>query len=403
MTGMLAASGTDPMLFAELGAVLLTLAVAARLSDSLGFSPIPLYLLAGLVLGALADGPITFDDEVVAIGADIGLVLLLFMLGLEYTGSELTGHLRSSYRSGVVDLVLNFTPGFIAGLLLDWGLTAALLLGAVTYISSSGIVSKVIRDLARDGHHETPVLLSILVMEDLAMAFMLPLFAVLLATSAPVTGALLAALAVASAVAALAFATRYGHAFSRRIASRSDEVLLLTTLGFVLLMAGGAAALQLSAAVGAFLAGIVLYGPAAEQARPLFSPLRDLFAAIFFVFFGLNIDVAAIPPVVAVALGLAVLTAATKVITGWIAARSAGADLPGRMRAGTALIARGEFSIVVAGLGVSAGLHPDLGPLAAAYVLITALAGSVITRWAEPLAERLVLRRGGAPPRPAGS
>lgn len=381
------------MLFAELGAVLLVLALSARVSDWLGFSPIPLYLLVGLGLGALGDGPVSFSDDVISVGAELGLVLLLFMLGLEYTGRELAGHLRSSTRSGLLDLTLNFPPGLLAGLALGWTTTEAVLLGGVTYISSSGIVSKVIRDLQRDDHHETPAVLSVLVMEDLVMALFLPIVAVLLATHPPAVGALIAIGAVSAAIAALAFATRWGHAVSRRISSRSDEVLLLTTLGFVLLMAGGAAALQLSAAVGAFIAGIVLSGRTAERARPLLSPLRDLFAAAFFVFFGLSIDIGDVPPVAGIAVALALVTALTKLMTGWFAARSAGADLAGRMRAGTALIARGEFSIVIAGLGMAAGLDPQLGAVAAGYVLFTALGGSVVTRWAEPLAERMLTGR----------
>lgn len=387
------ATAAGPMLFAELGAVLFVLALAARGSDWLGFSPIPLYLLVGLVLGALGDGPISFSDDVVAVGAEFGLVLLLFMLGLEYTGRELAGHLRSSSRAGLLDLALNFPPGLLAGLALGWTPTEAVLLGGVTYISSSGIVSKVIRDLERDEHHETPAVLSVLVMEDLVMALFLPVVAVLLATHPPAIGALTAVGAVAAAVAALALAARWGPAVSRGISSRSDEVLLLTTLGFMLLMAGGAAALQLSAAVGAFIAGIVLSGRTAERARPLLSPLRDLFAAAFFVFFGLSIDIGEVPPVAGIAAGLALVTSLTKLATGWFAARSAGADVTGRMRAGTALMARGEFSIVIAGLGVAAGLDPQLGAIAAGYVLFTAFGGSVVTRWAEPLAERVLSRR----------
>lgn len=88
-----------------------------------------------------------------------------------------------------------------------------------------------------------------------------------------------------------------------------------------------------------------------------------------------------------VAIALALVTAATKVMTGWQAAKAIGSGARGRLRAGTALIARGEFSIVIAGLGVGAGLEADLGPLAATYVLLTALSGPLITRWSDRLLE----------------
>jgi len=139
-----------------------------------------------------------------------------------------------------------------------------------------------------------------------------------------------------------------------------------------------------SAAVGAFLVGIALSGPAAHGARALLSPLRDLFAAVFFVFFGLQTDPHQLPPVALVAAALALVTTLTKLAGGWWAARRAGIATPGRLRAGTALVARGEFSIVIAGLAVAAGLHPRLGPLAATYVLLLAVAGPVLARLADP-------------------
>jgi monovalent cation:H+ antiporter-2, CPA2 family len=137
--------------------------------------------------------------------------------------------------------------------------------------------------------------------------------------------------------------------------------------------------------VGAFLVGIALSGRAAEAAHDLLTPLRDLFAATFFVFFGLQTNPRSIPPVALAATALAVVTAATKVGTGWWAARRAGIGPRGRWRAGTALVARGEFSIVIAGLAVAAGREPSLGPLATAYVLILAVLGPVLARASEPL------------------
>ena len=150
-------------------------------------------------------------------------------------------------------------------------------------------------------------------------------------------------------------------------------------------MAGLAQQLQVSAAVGAFLVGIALSGQAAEAAHDLLTPLRDLFAAVFFVFFGLQTDPRSIPPVALAATALALVTAATKIATGWWAARRIGVGPRGRWRAGTALVPRGEFSIVIAGLAVAAGREPDLGPLATAYVLILAVAGPFLARASEPL------------------
>jgi CPA2 family monovalent cation:H+ antiporter-2 len=137
--------------------------------------------------------------------------------------------------------------------------------------------------------------------------------------------------------------------------------------------------LQVSAAIGAFLVGIALSGPIAEKSRRLVSPLRDLFAATFFFFFGMEIDPASLPAMMLPAIILGLITAATKILTGYLAARCSGIDKKGRLRAGMALVSRGEFSIVIAGLGAAA--EPQLGPLAAAYVLFLVVLGPVLVRF----------------------
>jgi CPA2 family monovalent cation:H+ antiporter-2 len=369
----------------ELGGVILGLGILGRLAGRLGLSPIPLYLLGGLALGEGGLLPLVTAQEFIEVGAEIGVILLLLLLGLEYSAAELLTSLRSAAPTGLVDLILNFTPGLAAGLLLGWSPLTAVVLGGVTYVTSSGIAAKVLADLGRLGNRETPVVLSILVVEDLAMAAYLPLVSGLLASASVLASVRSVGIALATVAVVLVLALRYGDALSRLVFSTSDEALLLVILGLAMVVAGLAQALQVSAAVGAFLVGIALSGQAAEAAHSLLAPLRDLFAAVFFVFFGLQTDPASIRPVLLAAAALATVTAATKVATGWWAARRAGIGQRGRWRAGTALVARGEFSIVIAGLAVSAGRESDLGPLAAAYVLILAVAGSLLARVPSPM------------------
>lgn len=374
--------------FITLGFVIIVLAILARLASRGGFSPIPFYLLAGVLFGPEGLLPIDLPQEFFQLGADIGVVLLLFMLGLEYSGDELRENLRTGLPSGGLDLVLNLIPGLAAGLLLGWDPVAALLLGGVTYISSSGVISKVLSDLNRLGNRETPAVLSILVIEDLVMAAYLPLVAVLLLGTGVMAGVTSLGIAITTAAVVLYSAIRFSSHISRLVESHSNEVVLLSIVGLMLLVAGLAEQLQVSSAVGAFLVGIALSGPVAQHAERLISPLRDLFAAIFFVFFGLQIDAANLLPVAGLAIAIAVVTAVTKIVTGWWAAARLGVATRGRLRAGTALVARGEFSIVIAGLGVSAGIEPQLGPLSAAYVLLMAIAGPFLTRTIVPLYER---------------
>ena len=365
----------------ELGLVVIGLAILARIASRWGFSAIPLDLLAGLAFGNGGLSPLKVSAGFIHIGAEIGVLLLLFMLGVEYTGRELVENLRGGFPAAVVDLALNFTPGLIAGLFLRWQPLASVLLGGVTYVSSSGVIAKVLADLRRLENPETPAVLAILVLEDLAMAVYLPLVAVLLAGGGPSKIALSVSLAIAAVFLVLVVAVRHGQPLSRFVAHESDEIVLLTTFGAVLLVAGVSQRLQVSAAIGAFLVGIAVSGPMAQQTHRLLAPLRDLFAATFFFFFGLQIDPATLPSALLTAVLLGCVTAVTKVLTGYLAAGRSGVDRPGRLRAGMALVARGEFSIVIAGLG--AGLEPQLGPLAAAYVLFLAVLGPILARAAK--------------------
>ncbi|MER7421081.1 cation:proton antiporter [Micromonospora peucetia] len=368
-------------LLIEVGALLFLLGLLGRLSRRIGLSPIPLYLLAGLAFGHGGLLPLNASEEFFGIGAEIGVILLLVMLGLEYSANELVGNLRAAAPAGLIDAVFNALPGAVFALLLGWGWIAALVLAGITWVSSSGVIAKVLADLGRLGNRETPVVLSVLVIEDLAMAFYLPLVTAVLAGSGLLGGGIALGVAVGTVLLVLVVAIRYGNLISTAMSAKDPEALLLGVLGMTLLVAGIAAKLQVSAAVGAFLVGIALSGPVAHHATELLTPLRDLFAAVFFVFFGLVTDPRDIPPVLLPALALAVITMGTKTLTGYLAARRVGIAEPGRWRAGLTLVPRGEFSIVIAGLAVAAGsVEPELAALATAYVLITVVTGPMLAR-----------------------
>ncbi|WP_422934388.1 cation:proton antiporter [Sinomonas sp. P47F7] len=369
----------------ELGAVIFALGFLARLAGRISMSPIPLYLLGGLLFGAGGLVDLHGVREFAHLAGEIGVILLLLLLGLEYTAKELFTGLRRSWQAGVVDAVLNFLPGAGVALVLGWGGVGALVMGGVTYISSSGIVAKVITDLGRLGNRETPTILSILVFEDLAMAIFLPILTAVLAGVGWFGGLQTVAISLAVITLVLVVALRQGHRVSKVVHSENSEVFLLNVMGLALLVAGLASAMQVSAAVGAFMLGIAISGTTASVASRLLEPLRDLFAAIFFVAFGLNIDPRSIPPVLGWALLLALVTALTKIATGWWAAWRAGVAVPGRARAAASLIARGEFSIVIAGLAVASGVVTgELAALATAYVLLMAVIGPLAARFVEP-------------------
>ncbi|WP_346618809.1 cation:proton antiporter [Blastococcus montanus] len=378
-------------LLLELGLLFLGLSALGLLARRLGLSPIPFILLAALAVGEGGVVPLANATPFLEAAAEIGVVLLLLTLGLEFSSTELFTSLRRHTPSGLVDLLLNGPPGFVAGLLLGLPWQGALALAGVTYISSSGIIARLLGDLGRLANRETPAVLSVLVLEDLAMALFLPLLVVALAGQGPMSAVAGVGLAVGAVLVVLLAAQRHGHRLGRLLSHDDDEQVMLRLIGLTLLVAGAAQAMGASAAVGAFLVGLALPASFAERARAILGPLRDLFAATFFVAFGLATDPAAILPVLPAALALAAVTTVTKIGTGWFAAKRDGVAVPGRLRAGTALVARGEFSIVIAGLAVAAGI-PAVGPVATGYVLVLAVSGPVLTRFVEPLTGRMLRR-----------
>jgi CPA2 family monovalent cation:H+ antiporter-2 len=367
----------------ELGVIMLTLAILGRGATRFGIPTIPVFLVAGLFFGNGGVMPIDEAGAFIEIGASLGVIFLLFMLGLEFTPQELSHSMRSNAGAGVIDVVLNFAPGVAAGLIMGWGPLGAAVLGGVTYISSSGIIAKLLTDLGRLGNRETPLVLSILVIEDIVMAIFLPVLAVLLAGGSVISGVVSGTAAVAIVVAVLLFSPLLGSIINKWAGNSSDEMILITLLGLVTLVAGFAEYMHVSYAIGAFLLGIAISGQVAERARKMLTPLRDAFAALFFVYFGITVDPASLMAVAIPALALAAIGVATKMGTGWWVAHRAGLTRKGALRTSLMLIPRGEFSIVLAGIGVANGLDADLGPMVVAYVLILAVGGSLAIRFAK--------------------
>jgi CPA2 family monovalent cation:H+ antiporter-2 len=365
----------------ELGVIMLTLAVLGRGAARFGLPTIPLFLVAGLIFSDGGIVPVTEAGPFIEIGASLGVIFLLFMLGLEYTPQELNQSMRTNARAGIVDALFNAAPGVAAGLILGWGGLGAAVLGGVTYISSSGIIAKLLTDLGRLGNRETPLILSILVIEDIVMAVFLPILAVLLSGGSATSGIVSGTIAVLIVFGVLRFSTHVGHIINRLAAKSSDELILITLLGLATLVAGLAEYMHISYAIGAFLLGIAISGQVAERAREMLVPLRDAFAALFFVYFGLEVDPASLVGVAVPAVLLAVVGAGTKMASGWLSAQSAGLSKKGSMRTALTLIPRGEFSIVLAGIGVASGINKDLSSMVVAYVLILAVGGSLAVKF----------------------
>lgn len=386
--GQVVAAGTAEFnsMFLEFGLLMLGLGIIARLASKWELSAVPFYLLAGLAFGE--GGLIGFDatSTLVPTLAELGVILLLLLLGLEYSGTELVDTAKRQSRSGVIDLLFNATPGAVLGFVLGWGVPGALALAGVTYISSSGIVSQVLRDFRWRRNPETKPVVSVLVLEDLVMAPYLPILTVVLTGTGLLTGLISVSVALIVVAVVLLISVKRSPKLTRFFDAREPVGLLLVVFGAAVAAAGLAGYLQFSPAVAAFLVGLLLTGEVAEVARRRLDPLRELLAAVFFVYFGLATDVRDLPAVMGWALLLAVVTIGTKFLTGWFAARTVEGGTISRLRAGALLSARGEFSVIIAGLVAASGaLPPQFAALVAAYVLLTAAAGPVLARFAEPI------------------
>jgi CPA2 family monovalent cation:H+ antiporter-2 len=373
-------SETTSVALAEIGIMLLVLGIFAYLAVRLKISVVPIYLAMGLALGNGGIAPLSFSEDFLAIGAQLGAILLLLMLGLEHSGPNLVEGFLERKSTGIIDVAVNGIPGFVVGLLLGWGLIGALALGGITYVSSSGIAAQMMKEFGWNRSEVSRRVTTVLVVEDLALAPYLPLMATLIAGLGVLAGVISVAVALVVTFVALVISFKGKNALSRLLNTSSQGALLLTVFGAALVAAGFSEMVGFSSAVAAFLVGLILTGEVAEAVRLRLSPLRDLFAAIFFVFFGLGVSPAEIPPVLPLAFGLAALGIAGKMVVGWSIARGM-SDPRAWLRAGAFLTPRGEFSILIAALAASTAFGPYLQALTMAYVFITSLVASLILRF----------------------
>lgn len=370
-----------------LAGLLLVLAVAGGFLRRFGQSAVPVYILLGVAT------PAAVESEVVHFVQVIGIALLLFFVGLEFSILRLRRGARRYLTAGAIDALVNFPVGLIGGLLLGWSVAASVLLGAALYISSSAILARNISDFGRAGWPDTEVALGIIVVEDVVIGLFLagialwPVFAVEGVSPAVTLGAIVA-LGLILTVLSGPLCT----AFDRVLAHQDDEILLLGITGVILLFAGGTMYAGLSEAVGAFAAGLLLGDTSLERRiETVLSPFRGLFAALFFFAFGLTIEAATLPPALVTGLWLSAAALASKLLAGaWIGAM-VGLAPASRLNLGFTLIPRGEFSVLLAAYGTTLA-NPDLAPAVAVVVVVLSVVGTLLTQAGPAISQNLVRR-----------
>jgi CPA2 family monovalent cation:H+ antiporter-2 len=363
------------------GGAFLAAGILARAGRRIGLPTIPFFMAAGVIFGphtpgiSLVDNP--HDLELLAA---LGLVLLLFHLGLEFSLDDLIAGGPRLLGIGAIYLLLNVGGGLVLGFSFGWGSEEALVIAGAVGISSSAIVTKLLIELRRLANPESRLILGIIVVEDIFLALYLALLQPVLGEA---DGAAAAARHFALAfgfLVALGVLARWGGRFvGRLIATPDDELLTVLFVGIAVLIAGVAEELGVSNAIGAFMAGLVLAeSPAAQRIERLVLPLRDAFAALFFFAFGLTIDpgdagAVAVPVAIAVVLSLVL-----NVTAGVIAAKVQGFGRTAAANIGLTVLGRGEFSLILATLAVAAGLDERIGPFVALYVLVLAVLGPLL-------------------------
>ncbi|MFF8955994.1 cation:proton antiporter [Streptomyces sp. NPDC014894] len=364
-----------------MGGAFLAAALLARLGGRIGLPTIPLFILAGILLGPHTPGIVLLSDphDLEMLSA-LGLVLLLFYLGLEFHLDDLKAGGRRMAMAGGAYLLLNVGAGLGFGFALGWGTSEALVLAGVLGISSSAIVTKVLVDLGRIGNPETKPILGIIVVEDIFLALYLAALQPILSGADSLSAAVMDAGKAFGFLLALALAARFGtKVIGRLINTRDDELLVISFLGAAVFMAGVSEWFGVADAIGAFMVGLMLGSTTSgERILKLVHPLRDAFGAIFFFAFGLSIDPGDLPTVLWPVLAAVAVTLAMNVLAGLAAARIYKFGPGPTANIATTLLARGEFALILATMAAGAGLDERLSPFIAGYVLVLAVLAPLV-------------------------
>lgn len=389
----------------DFAVVLLGIALAGGAAMWLGASVIPAYILVGLLVGphaptAIAGVQLTLveDGPVLALLAELGVVFLLFFLGLEFSVDSLLRDRGRIARAGTVDFALNFGAGIALGVAFGFSPLETLFLAGIVYISSSAIVTKSLIDEGWVADPEGEAILGTLVFEDVLIAVYLALLAAIVAGGDGGLEPIAIALGLSALILGglLVLGVRGGPLLERVFGTSSDEQFVLRVLAVTSLLAGLALAAGVSEAVAAFFLGTALSGTShVARLEHLISPLRDFFAAVFFFAIGLTIDVTLLAPVVAVLLVAVVVSTVTKLASGTLSGRFYGLGPTRSLRVGIGLVPRGEFSLVIATLAGGVAMLPveireALVGATSLYVVLMVLIGSFVYARYDRLNDALV-------------
>ncbi|MBP1932376.1 CPA2 family monovalent cation:H+ antiporter-2 [Ammoniphilus resinae] len=378
----------DPLVL-EVGTALVLVSLAAVLAGRFKFSVIPFFILIGMIVGPHAPsfGTINFQfiasSEIIHFFGRVGVLFLLFYLGIEFSVSKIIRSGRNIAVGGSIHVLMNFGSGLLFGYLLGFPLAEILIIAGMFTVTSSAIIAKVLVDYRRTANPETELILGIVMFDDLFLAVYLSLISGLVLGESTSLMGTLGSVAIAFGYMLLFFIiARKGTSLLNRLLNvRSDEIFILIIFGSLFFVAGFSETIHVAEAVGALLLGLV-YSETEHRERieRLIVPFRDFFGAFFFFSFGLGIDPFSLGEAIWLALGAVLITIIINITAGLIAGRNAGLSYKASSNIGLTIVSRGELTIVVANLGIAAGLLPIIKPFSALYVLILASIGPILTK-----------------------
>ncbi|MEC1542075.1 K(+)/H(+) antiporter subunit KhtU [Bacillus subtilis] len=378
----------DHLVF-EVGTALVLVAIASVIANKIKFSIIPFLIVLGMLVGPHAPKigiiDLTFiqSSEIIEFFGRMGVLFLLFYLGLEFSVGKLIKSGKSIAVGGTIYILINFSLGLLYGFITGFSFLEVLILAGVITISSSAIVAKVLVDLKRTANPETELILGIIMFEDIFLAVYLSVVSGLVLGDATSVGSALLSILIAFGYMLLFFiaARKLPPLLNKLLDIRSNEVFIIVIFAALFFIAGFSETIHVAEAIGALLLGLVFSETEhSDRIEHLVVPFRDFFGAMFFFSFGLSIDPFSLGEAVWLALGAVILTILGNFIAGVVAGRRAGLSHKASSNIGLTIVSRGEFSIIVANLGIAGGLSATLKPFAALYVLILAILGPLVTK-----------------------
>ncbi len=378
----------DHLVF-EVGTALVLVAIASVIANKIKFSIIPFLIVLGMLVGPHAPKmgiiDLTFiqSSEIIEFFGRMGVLFLLFYLGLEFSVGKLIKSGKSIAVGGTIYILINFSLGLLYGFITGFSFLEVLILAGVITISSSAIVAKVLVDLKRTANPETELILGIIMFEDIFLAVYLSVVSGLVLGDATSVGSALLSILIAFGYMLLFFiaARKLPPLLNKLLDIRSNEVFIIVIFAALFFIAGFSETIHVAEAIGALLLGLVFSETEhSDRIEHLVVPFRDFFGSMFFFSFGLSIDPFSLGEAVWLALGAVILTILGNFIAGMVAGRRAGLSHKASSNIGLTIVSRGEFSIIVANLGIAGGLSATLKPFAALYVLILAILGPLVTK-----------------------